>query len=1185
MRIDIRRAVLASAAGTLVALAVAAAPALANSPWWLLSSMARPTYLPSQPGETGEIAVFAENVGDAPVNASPTSGQPVVISDALPAGLEAIEIGGSAPGAEYALGYQRAMPCSVATLSCNFEGSLVPYSMLEVRVKVRVKAGAHTGEQNQVEVTGGGAPTASVARQLTFSSDPTPFGVEEFRNRFEEEGGGPDARAGSHPFQMTTVVALNQGSDEQPAENKAHQPRVEPVGLAKDVFTKFPVGFIGDPTPIPTCSMLQFLTFRVTAPAGENQEQNSCPAESAVGIATVRIWEPLFLDYAAFTVPLFELEPEFGEPARFGFAVIIGDVPVVLDASLRSGAGEGALPGEGEDYGINVDSSDITQTAGLISVTVTVWGTPGDPRHDASRGWSCLYESYETDHAPCLHPESKRPPALLTLPTSCSGPLKQSVEVDSWAQPGAFQDYLPWEPPTTLVGCNRLAFGPSVQATPTTRSVSSPTGLDVNLDFHDEGLTNSEGLTQSRLKDTVVTLPEGLTVNPSSGVGLVGCTTADFARETLTSIPGAGCPDESKLGTVEIATPVLAAPIHGSLFIAQPHENQFGSLLALYIVARNPETGIFIKLAGKVTPNPVTGQLVTTFENNPQLPFSHFNFHFREGQQAPLITPPTCGMYTTQAELTPWANPLSPIVESTSFEITSGVGGGSCPTGPPPFNPQISSGTKNNNAGGFSEFDLRLTRGDADQEISTFSTSLPPGLVGVLAGIPFCPDADIALARTRTGLAEEANPSCPAASEVGHTLVGTGVGSVLAYTPGKIYLAGPYHGDPFSLVSVTSAVVGPFDLGTVVIRFGLRIDPHTAQVGVDPSTSEPIPHIIDGIVTHVRDIRVYVDRSKFTVNPTNCERMAISSTLGANLGQSTTISSPFQATNCASLKFAPKFSVSTTAHASRLDGASLHVRLAYPSGSMGSQANIGSVKVELPKALPSRLTTLQKACTAEAFEANPASCPRESMIGRAVVHTQLLPVPLEGPAYFVSNGGEAFPNLILVLHGYGVTVDLVGDTLIKDGVTSTTFKSTPDVPFETFELTLPQGEYSALAANGDLCRQKLTMPTAFVAQNGATLNQNTPIQVQGCPNALAVKSKRVTGRTVALTVWVPAAGHLTAGGKGLTAATRASHAREPLTLVLHARRRGRFASKIRLTFTPSTGKDRKKLTKAVPAKI
>ena len=692
------------------------------------------------------------------------------------------------------------------------------------------------------------------------------------------------------------------------------------------------------------------------------------------------------------------------------------------------------------------------------------------------------------------------------MPTSCNGPLQSSAEADSWTQPGAFGSYPTSEALQSLDGCNRLPFTPTMSAEPTTDRASAPTGLDFNLGFNDEGLTSNEGIAQSQLNKTVVKLPEGLTINPSAGVGLGGCTPADYANETVDSVPGAGCPNNSKLGTVEIETPLLTQKIHGSIYIAQPYDNPSGSLVALYVVARNPEVGVLVKLAGKVEPDPNTGQLTTIFENNPQLAFSHFNFHFREGQQAPLISPATCGTYQTQALLSPWSEPQTILTDTASFQITKGFDGGACPSGGvPPFDPGIEAGQLNNNAGSFSPFYLHLTRTDAEQEISGFSTNLPSGLTGDLTGIPFCSEAAIEQARAKTGGQEEANPSCPAASQVGHTLVGTGVGAVLAYVPGKIYLAGPFHGAPFSLVSVTSADVGPFDLGTVVLRFGLTIDPYTARVSVTPTSSEPIPTILKGIVTHVRDIRVYIDRNKFTLNPTSCNPLAIGSTLTSDLGATKTVTSPFQASNCQALGFKPIFKVSTSGKTSRKQGASLKVKLSYPAG---AQANIAKVKVDLPKQLPSRLTTLQKACTAAQFEANPAGCPAASIIGHAKAVTPLIPVPLEGPAYFVSHGGEAFPSLIMVLQGYGVTIDLVGTTFInKAGITSSTFKTVPDQPVGSFELTLPQGPFSALAANGNLCKAKLTMPTAFDAQNGASVHQTTKITVTGCAKEKKAKKK------------------------------------------------------------------------------
>jgi hypothetical protein len=1077
--------VLAVTVAGLSTLLVGVAGASAASPWWHLTSGSRPSEL--QPGTRGKVVVTLDNLGDAPAGGA---AGPVTIADTLPGGLVALSVegisfndGGTSDGP---------VKCSLKAkplITCVFEGSLPFYDRIEVAIGVEVKPDVQAGDVNEVAVSGGGASPAKVSRPLAIGEEATPFGVEGYELTNEEEGGTLDTQAGSHPFQQTTTITLNQRNADVE----------EPAALVKDLGFRWPAGLIGSGVAVPQCTIGQFLAFVEIGGSHERGKIPACPIRTVVGVAMVTYILPNFAGRGVerFSTPLYNLVPSFGEPARFGFMTAAG--PVLIDPAIRGG--------DGGDYGITVNTPNITNVVDFISSRVTVWGVPGDPRHDLARGVGCLEAAHGKTEYPCEHLAQAHPPAFLTVPTSCSGAaLQTSVEADSWLNPLEPLPFTGVAMPA-MDGCNRLTFSPMVSAEASTDRASAPSGLDFNIDFHDEGLTSGEGIAQSQLKDVVVKLPEGLTINPSAGVGLGGCTRADYARETLESLPGAGCPNDSKLGTVEVRSPLLPVAVHGSLFIAQPYENPFsepghpeGSLVALYVVLKNPENGVLIKLAGRVTPDPVTGRLTTVFENNPQLAFSHFKFHFREGQQAPLISPSACGTYTTQAQLTPWSEPSAPVTDTSTFTITKGFDGGACPSGGvPPFDPGITSGLLNNNAGAFSPFYLHLSRTDAEQEITGFSTDLPPGVTGDLSGIPFCPEADIEAARQKTGGEEEANPSCPAASRIGRSLVGTGVGAVLAYVPGKLYLAGPYKGDPFSLVSVTSAVVGPFDLGTVVIRFALGIDPNTAQVSVDPSGSEPIPHILRGIVTHVRDIRVYVDRPNFTLNSTSCNPMKIGSTLTSNQGQAKTVSAPFQASNCQALAFKPVFKVSTSGKTSRVKGASLSVRLTYPKAPLGTQANIAKVKVDLPKQLPSRLTTLQKACPDSTFAANPATCPVASRVGIAKAVTPLIPAALEGPAYFVSHGGAKFPELIIVLQGYGVTIDLRGETFIsKAGITSSTFPAVPDQPVTSFELTLPQGPNSALAANGNLCKTKLKMPTAFTAQNGAVIKQSTPISVTGC---------------------------------------------------------------------------------------
>jgi hypothetical protein len=376
----------------------------------------------------------------------------------------------------------------------------------------------------------------------------------------------------------------------------------------------------------------------------------------------------------------------------------------------------------------------------------------------------------------------------------------------------------------------------------------------------------------------------------------------------------------------------------------------------------------------------------------------------------------------------------------------------------------------------------------------------PPGVSGLLSGVELCPEP------------QAGQGTCSANSQIGETIVSVGVGGdPFTITGGKAYITGPYDGAPFGLSIVNPAKAGPFDLQQgrpVVVRAKIEVDPTTAALTITTNPASEgyaVPAIIEGFPLQIQHVNVLINRPGFMFNPTNCTPAKITGAIGSAEGSSSAVWVTFQATNCASLKFAPKFAVQTQGKTSKANGASLAVKLTYPSAPFGSQANIKQVKVELPKQLPSRLTTLQKACTAAQFNANPAGCPSASIIGHAKAITPLIPVPLAGPAYFVSNGGEAFPNLVLVLQGYGVRIDLVGDTFIsKTGVTSSTFKTVPDAPVGSFELALPEGKYSALAANGNLCTTKLTMPTEFVGQNGALLKQTTPISVTGCAKTKAL---------------------------------------------------------------------------------
>jgi hypothetical protein len=1104
---------------------VSSVRAAETAPQWTVSSVSRPTnFKPGGDIEGDEYVIHVTNTGGESNTTVNSEGEtvpvPVTIADELPEGVtpapgafavDELEDGGHGSLSNPAGNFSNS--CGLngeGSFDCSYGGVVVPGDTLIVKIPVKVAvsppdscrgtrlpAAAVSCVENVVRVSGGGAPVpASMSTPTVIGPESAQFGVSP--------GGATSAlsstQAGAHP-DLTVSIAWN-------TENLAGAT----VDNAKNTTYVLPAGFAGDLIDTPACQASEFL-------------KTACPVPTQVGdtTATLHVGE----EEQAYLRPVYNLAPEPGDVAKIGFN--IGQFYIEANVSVRPGDGP-------EEYGLqttfyNLNAGSLSE---LDNDSITLWGVPAAAVHNPLR---CLPETDGCKFLPGGLSSGAVEAPYFSNPTVCGGALHADFSLTSWQKP------LESENPTVtemglgrMVGCDRLGMEPKLTAEATTDKADAASGLDLNINIP-QTYENPAGLATSTLEKQVVTLPEGMTVNPSAGAGLAACTPEQYAQEGVQYVEGQGCPKESKLGEVEIITPSLSEHVKGSVFLAQPApfgeagHNPFNSLLALYVVARIPNRGVLVKTPGEVQANPVTGQLVTTFDTSnaaepggglPPLPFSLFTFKFNQGAGAPLVTPNACGLYTITSELTPYANPeglpLTPPI--APFPISSSFNGGACPSGGvPPFKPQVVSGTEDNDAGAYSPFYLRIVREDGEQELTKFTSVFPPGLTGNLTGIPFCPEADIEAARSTTGAEQLEHPSCPATSEIGHTLVGAGVGSQLAEAPGKIYLAGPYHGSALSVVSITAAKVGPFDLGTVVIRFALSINPITAQVEINGANSDPIPHIIKGIVVHVRDIRAYISREKFIVNPTTCNPSSISETItgaGANpaipADQMTVgVTAPFQAADCSSLKFKPTFKVSTSGKTSRTQGASLSVLLTYPANSFGTQANIKSVKVDLPKQLPSRLTTLQKACTAAQFSANPAGCPAASRVGQAKAITPILPVPLEGPAYFVSYGGAKFPELVIVLQGYGFTIDLHGETFInKAGITSSTFHAIPDEPVGSFELTLPEGPYSALAANGDFCTSKLAMPTAFTAQNGDTIHQSTPINVTGCPKH---KTKHKKGKT------------------------------------------------------------------------
>jgi hypothetical protein len=680
--------------------------------------------------------------------------------------------------------------------------------------------------------------------------------------------------------------------------------------------------------------------------------------------------------------------------------------------------------------------------------------------------------------------------------------LTSEARVEPWNVPlGSVVASKPFSTPP-LEGCAQVPFEPSISASPTAKKAGGASGLDVTLHMPNNGLLKKDAISEGQAKKVEVTLPEGVTINPSQGEGLAACSPEQFKAETATSPVGVGCPEAAKVGSVSVTTPILEEEIKGSVYVATPFDNPFGSLVALYIVAKAPERGVVVKQAGKVELNPTTGQITSTFDNLPQLPFETFKLHFNEGNRAPLVMPEQCGTYEMVTKFTPWSaedpdNPTAAevVTETSSFTIDQG-----CPSGPRGFSPDFVAGTASNSAGSYSPFNIRLTRTDSEQEFSRFSVKLPRGVIGKLAGIPFCPDAAIDAARARTGAnggSEEIdNPSCPSASQIGRTLAGAGVGPDLTYVPGQVYLAGPYKGAKLSIVAITPAKVGPFDLGTIVIRQALRIDPTTAEVTSDGSTSDPIPHILAGIVVHARDIRVFIDRDNFVLNPTSCERMTAAATVVSGAGATANATSPFQAADCASLGFKPKLSIQLIGGTTRTATPRLKAVLKARKG----DANIGRAQVTLPPSEFLEQNHIRTVCTRVQFNAgagNGAECPKASIYGKAKAISPLLDEPLSGPVFLRSSNHE-LPDMVAALHSKKVDIDLVGriDSTKQGGIRST-FEGVPDAPVSKFILQMQGGKKGLIVNSEDICKAKHRAKAAFKGQNGK-LREFNPVVKTKC---------------------------------------------------------------------------------------
>ncbi len=739
--------------------------------------------------------------------------------------------------------------------------------------------------------------------------------------------------------------------------------------------------------------------------------------------------------------------------------------------------------------------------------------------------------------------------AFITNATSCPGNLTTTLKItdleNKEAPPKTFTT------PIGLTGCESLLFEPGFSLASATTQTDQPNEFTAEASEPHNPATND----QSQVKSASFTLPEGMTLNPSAAHGLEACTPKQARQEGTVFGPqfGVECPAGSKIGTVALNVPTLPnGSLTGNVYLGAPESGTItGPPYVIYVVANSEKYGVSVRLLGETVTNETTGQVTTFFRNPPEQPFSSLVLHFERGVLAPIANPLLCGTPTGSTSFEPTSAPGT--AKGTGF----GVPVTGCASSPPPFALSQSTSNQTPTAGGHTSYTFNLARNDGNQYLSEVKTELPAGLVGEIPKVALCEEPQAAAG------------TCAAASQIGVAAVQAGSGPTPFTFTGPVYLTGPYKGAPYGMSIPVPAVAGPFNLGTIITRATINVNPSTAQVIAD----SVLPRIIKGVPVRLRTVTVSINKQGFLLNPTNCSALSTVSTLsGFSLlsepgTASQTLTSPFQVSNCNALKFSPSFKAATGAKTSKVNGASLETTINQPTG----QANIKSVLVTLPKQLPSRLTTLQKACPAATFAISPFGCPGGSYVGGARANTPTLSAKLTGPAVLVSHGGAKFPDLDLVLQANGVRVILVGNTNIKNGITTTNFATTPDVPVSSITVNLPTGPHSALAAFGNLCTQPLVMPTTITGQNGGKVKQNTKINVKGC--GVQIVGKKVVGNAVFLTVRTFAAGRISGSGSGLRTQVRHLNSAQNATSLkvpLSGGRRRPFSVNVRVGFVPKS---------------
>jgi hypothetical protein len=1069
-------------AAGLLPVSVAGAAEPEAQPAWDLSATALPSnFTPGSHGTTlaGPVyLVMATNVG-----AKATTGK-ISISDTLPVGIGLEEEPPICRRANTEESCSEDCELSGATFTCETELMIPPGASLEMKFALHIEAGSGTA-LDEATVQGGGAAPATTQVSTPIGSAAEPFGfLAGFRAPRTQADGSAATLAGSHPYQLTADLGF-------PTEKAGV---LGAAGHLRDVRFELPRGETVNPAATPVlCTEAQLTTERGSG---------SCPAASQVGTVTALT---IIAGPALYTSPLYNMQPPPGAAAELGFDAIGSGIFVHISGEVRSET----------DYGITGITPDTLALVNnpVFGARVQLWGDPSAKAHDVARVGPGKLDDEKT--------------AALTLPGDCSGePTKTIALADSWEEPSVFasaeyESASLVNAPAPIDGCEELSFEPSISSKPSTNQTDSPTGL--SFDLHQEQETQKTGRYTAALKDTTATLPTGLVVNPAAASGQQACSATQIGlitalgnEEAHFSKAPPACPDASKVGTLEARTPLLAEiedegglvkvarnpetgnpierPVHGSVYLAQPFTNPFSSLLALYIVVEDPQTGTYAKLAGQVQADPSTGQLTTRVTESPELPIEDVVIELFKGPRAALRTPPACGSYSTTALLAPWSG-TAPLARSDSFSTTRTPLGGSCPTTPQaaPFNPALTAGTFSIQAGSYAPAVARLSRADGTQELSRFEVTLPPGLTARLAGVPYCTEAEIAQAvsreHTNQGATERADPSCPAASAIGSIDAAAGAGSTPYHTEGHIYLAGPYEGAPLSTVVITPAIAGPFDLGAIVVRAPLFIDPVTSQ---GRAVSGPLPRILEGIPLDLRSATATIDRSAFTRNPTSCDPLAFAGNATSVFAQSAPLTQRFQVGACRSLPFKPRLSLRLFGPTHR--GA--HPRLRAVLSAKPGEAGIARTVVALPHSEFLDQGHIRTVCTRVQFAAK--ACPKGSIYGHATATSPLLDYPLSGPVYLRSSSHQ-LPDLVVALRGPAyqpIEVDLDGRVDSINGGIRTTFESVPDQPVSKFVLTMQGGKKGLLQNSTDICGGAFRASVLMDGQNGKAQDANPQLRAK-----------------------------------------------------------------------------------------